>query len=280
MYEFLGPIVGFEYKFHECRSFEKALIKAKSEIDSGYPVVLGALDMFYLPYFKKLYHKEHNPFHYVLMVGYDDEQQSIYLYDCARVELISLSYNELRDAMNCKYPGLSKENTICTIRIIEERDKIQIAKEALIKRKDAFLNPSTNFCGYKGFKKFISEFPRWRSEIGKEEYDKILLHMVQFFGTVPTIPNAIKGIDEPDPVEFKGGFDKMSRMLKYLGDETKDDYWTKSSVFFDEGAAIIKRISDVIIDYLSNREDNTDQLPELFAQVLEKMIKGYKALDF
>ena len=280
MYEFLAPIVGFEYKFHECRSFEKALIKAKSEIDSGYPVVLGALDMFYLPYFKKLYHKEHNPFHYVLMVGYDDEEQNIYLYDCGRVELISLSYNELRDAMNCKCPGVSKENTICTIRIMEGRDKIQIAKDALIKQKNSLLNPSKNFCGYKGFEKFISEFPRWRSEIGKEEYDKILIHMVQFFGTVPTIPNAIKGIDEPDLVEFKGGFDKMSRLLKYLGDETKDDYWTKSAVFFDEGAAVIKRISDVIVDYLSNREDNTDKLPELFEQVLEKMIEGYKALDF
>ncbi|WP_097025684.1 BtrH N-terminal domain-containing protein [Clostridium peptidivorans] len=280
MYEFLAPIVGFEYKHHEYRSFEKALIKAKSEIDSGYPVVLGAIDMFYLPYFEKLYHKEHIPFHYILMVGYDDEKQSIYLYDCGRLELLSLSYIQLRNAMNCNYPGLSKENTICTIRMIEERDKIQIAKDALARKKDSFLNPTTGFLGYKGFEKFISELPRWKDEISKEEYDKILTNMVEFFGTVPTIPNAIKGIDEPDFVEFKGGFDKMSRMLRYLGDETKNDYWTKSAVYFDEGAAVIKRVSDVIIEYLSDKEDNTDLLPKLFAEVLEKMIDGYHALDF
>lgn len=279
MYEFLAPIVGFEYKHHEYRSFEKALIKAKSEVDSGYPVVLGALDMFYIPYFEKLYHKEHIPFHYILMVGYDDEKQIIYLYDCGRSELLSLSYAELRNAMNCNYPGLSKENTICTIRMIEKRDKLQIAKDALVRKKDLFLNPPTCFLGYKGFEKFISELPRWKDEISKEDYDKILTNMVEFFGTVPTIPNAVKGIDEPDMVEFKGGFDKMSRMLKFLGDETKNDYWAKSAVFFDEGGAVIKRISDVIIEYLSDKEDNTDLLPELFAEVLEKMIDGYHALD-
>lgn len=280
MYEFLAPIAGFEYKHFEYRSFEKALIKAKSEIDAGYPVVLGAIDMFYLPYYGKMYQREHIPFHYVLMVGYDDEKQSIYLYDCGRAELLSLSYSHLCNAMDCNYPGLSKENTICTIRMIEERDKIQIAKDALAMKKDVFLNPTAGFLGYKGFEKFISELPGWKDEVNKKEYDKILTNMVEFFGTVPTIPNAVRGIDEPDFVEFKGGFDKMSRMLGYLGDETKDDHWTKSAVFFDEGGAVIKRISDVIIEYLSDKRDNTDLLPKLFAEVLDKMIDGYQALDF
>lgn len=280
MYEFLAPIVGFEYKHFEYRNFEKALTKAKAEIDSGYPVVLGAMDMFYLPYFDKLYHKEHIPFHYILMVGYDDEKQSIYLYDCGRLELLSLSYIQLCNAMNCNYTGLSKANTVCTIRITEGRNKIQIAKDALERKKYSFLNPATGFLGYKGFEKFIRELPKWKEEISKEEYDKILTNMVEFFGEVPTIPNAIKGIDEPDFVEFKGGFDKMSKMLKYLGDETQDDYWKKSAIFFDEGAAVIKRISDVIIDYLSNKEDNTVLLAKLFSEVLEKMKDGYNALDF
>lgn len=280
MYEFLAPIVGFEYKHYECRSFEKALIKAKSEIDSGHPVVLGAIDMFYLPYYEKLYNKEHIPFHYILMVGYDDEKQNIYLYDCGRLELLPLSYIQLANAMNCNYPGLSKENTICTIRMIKERDKIQIAQDAIARKKDVFLNPGTGFLGYRGFKKFISELPGWKDEIGKEEYDKILINMVEFFGTVPTIPNAVKGIDEPDFVEFKGKFDKMSRLLKSLGDETKNNYWLKSAAFFEEGAGVVKRISDVIIEYLSYKEDNTDFLPVLFTEVLEKMIEGYNALNF
>lgn len=214
------------------------------------------------------------------MVGYDDEKQNIYLYDCGRLELLPLSYIQLANAMNCNYPGLSKENTICTIRMIKERDKIQIAQDAIARKKDVFLNPGTGFLGYRGFKKFISELPGWKDEIGKEEYDKILINMVEFFGTVPTIPNAVKGIDEPDFVEFKGKFDKMSRLLKSLGDETKNNYWLKSAAFFEEGAGVVKRISDVIIEYLSYKEDNTDFLPVLFTEVLEKMIEGYNALNF
>lgn len=280
MYKFLAPIVGFEYKHYEYKNFEKALIKAKSEIDSGYPVVLGAIDMFYLPYFEKLYHKEHIPFHYILMVGYDDQKQSIYIYDCGRLELLSLSYIQLCNAMNCNYPGLSKANTICTIRMLEGKNKIEIAKDAVARKKYSFLNPTTGFLGYKGFEKFISELPKWKEEISKEEYDKILTNMVEFFGTVPTIPNAIKGVDEPDLIEFKCGFDKMSKLLIYLGDETQNDYWAKSAVFFDKGAAVIKRISDIIIEYLSDKEDNTDLLHKLFAEVLESMIDGYHALDF
>lgn len=49
MYEFLAPIVGFDYKVYQHKSFDKALEKIISEIDSGYPCMIGALDMFYLP---------------------------------------------------------------------------------------------------------------------------------------------------------------------------------------------------------------------------------------
>ena len=64
MYEFLAPIVGFDYKVHEYKTFEQALRKIKAETDTGFPCMIGALDIFYLPHFEKLYHKEHIPFHY------------------------------------------------------------------------------------------------------------------------------------------------------------------------------------------------------------------------
>lgn len=39
-----------------------------------------------------------------------------------------------------------------------------------------------------------------------------LKNMVAFFGTVPVVPNVLRGIDLPDEVEFKGGFDKIGLM--------------------------------------------------------------------
>lgn len=278
MYEFLAPIVGFDYKHYEYKCFDKALKKAKQEVDEGYPVVLGALDMFYLPYFEKLYKKEHIPFHYILMVGYDDERNCIYLYDCGRVELLSLSYDLLKNAMNCNYPGLSKENTVCTIRMTKAKGKIEIAKEALARKKEGFLNPKTGFLGYKGFEKFIKELPKWKMEIGKKEYDKIFLNMVRFFGEVPTIPNAINGVNEPDFVDFKGGFNKLSSVLRCLGNETKEDYWEQSAAYFDECGNLIEQVSQIIINYLTTKEDRTVLLPEVFNKILDNMKYGYNAL--
>lgn len=278
MYEFLAPIVRFEYKHYEYETFEKAIKKAKAEINNGHPPVLGALDMYYLPYFSKLYHGEHIPFHYVLMVGYDDEAQNIYLHDCGRKEVQTLSYDELRHAWNCSYPGLSKPNTLCTVRMNSTKSKYQIAKEALAKKSEIFLNPPASFVGRKGFQKFIHELPQLKNELTKADYDKILANMVMFFGTVPTVPNALRGIKEPDEVAFGGGFDKMSRVLNDIGREYGNQTWLEVSGRFEQGAAIIAEIKDVIVTYLTSENDKTDELPVMFTKVMEIMTDGFALL--
>lgn len=278
MYKFLAPIVGFEYKHYEYKMFEQAIKKAKAEIDAGYPPVLGALDMYYLPYYSKLYHREHIPFHYVLMVGYDDDAQCIYLFDCGHEEVQTLTYEELRHAWDCGYPGLSKPNTVCTIRMNTTKNKYQIAKEALAKKCEMFFNPSVSFVGRKGFEKFINELPKLKCELTKEEYDKILTNMVTFFGTVPTVPNALRGIIEPDKVNYSGGFDKMSRVLNDIGREFGNEAWLEASERFEEGAVIISEITNVIVSYLTGEHDKTDELPELFTKVMEIMSDGFVLL--
>ncbi len=278
MYEFLAPIVGFEYKHYTYKMFKQAIKKAKTEIDAGFPVVLGALDMYYLPYYPKLYHREHIPFHYVLMVGYDDDAQCIYLFDCGHKDMQTLTYEQLRDAWDCSYPGLSKPNTVCTIRMNESKNKYQIANEALAKRAEMFLKPPVSFVGRIGFEKFLKDLPKLKRELSKEEYDKILTHMTTFFATVPTVPNALKGINEPDKVYYGGGFDKMSRVLRGMGKECENEIWLTASECFDEGAIIISEITDVIVDYLTEKHDKTDELPKLFTKVMEVMTDGFVLL--
>ncbi len=278
MYEFLSPIVGFEYKHYEYKTFEQAIKKAKTEIDAGYPPVLGALDMYYLPYFSKLYHSEHIPFHYVLMVGYDDNVQCIYILDCGRKKVLTLTYGELRHAWNCSYPGLSKPNTICTVRMNTTKSKDQIAKEALAKRGEMFLNPPVSFIGRKGFQKFIHELPKLKIELAKDDYDKILVNMVTFFGTVPTVPNALKGSKELNEVSFGGGFDKMSRILHDIGKEYENRAWLEASCRFKEGAVIISEITNVIVAYLTGENDTTDKLPGRFTEVMDIMTNGFVLL--
>ena len=278
MYEFLAPIVGFEYKHSAYGSFEQALRKAKAEIDAGHPSVLGALDMYYLPYFSKLYHEEHIPFHYVLMVGYDDVTGCVFLHDCGREGIQTLSYDDLRSAWNCSYPGLSKPNTVCTIRMSAEKNKYQIAKEAFAKRGEQFLNPPVGFVGRKGFEKLISDLPRLKEELAKDDYDKLFSNLVTFFGTVPTLPNKLRGIQEPDAVDFFGGFDKMSRVLSDLGCEFRDEAMLKASARFREGTGIISEITNVIVNYLVIESDRMNELPKLFTKIMDVMTDGFVIL--
>lgn len=275
MYQFLAPIVGFEYKHYEYKSFEQALKKAEAEIDAGYPPVLGALDMYYLPYYSKLYQGEHIPFHYVLMVGYDNDAQCIYLLDCGRKEVQTLTFDELRHAYDCSYPGLSKPNTVCMIRMNTAKNKYQIAKEALTKKSRMFLNPPVKFIGRMGFEKFIQDLPNLKHEITKEDYNKILTNMVMFFGTVPTVPNALRGINEPDEINFSGGFDKMSRVLNDIGKEYENEVWLKASKHFEKGALIISQITNIAVNYLTRENDKTDELPGLFTKIMEIMTDGF-----
>ena len=280
MYEFLAPIVGFEYRHFEHSAFEKALWRAKAEIDLGYPCVLGALDMYELPYYEKLYHKDHISFHYVMMVGYDEEAQCIYINDCGRADTQILSYEELRLAWNCSYAGLSKPNTVCTVRMNSSRNPYEIAKDALRQKRESFLNPPVGFLGYRGFCKMISDLPEWKKELSKEEYDKIFANMVPFFGTVPTVPNALRGIDRPDEVAFGGGFDKISTVLQMLGQKYDDRNMTEAAQVFAQGAGVISRIKDIMVTYLVGEEDQTEELPARFAQVAEIMKQGFLLLSF
>lgn len=250
MYEFLAPIVNFKYHHVECGTPILALNKAKKEIDSGYPVILGALDMYYLEYYPKLYHNEHIPFHYIMMVGYDDENKVIYIYDCGRKERLTLSYENLLLAFNASYPGLCKPNTICTIRMDNPNSKKDIAKKALSIKADAFLNPPVSFLGIDGIKKLASEMIKWNDELGKEEVDKILRNIVEFSGSVPTIPNRLKGINEKDSVTFMCSRDKMSRVLKSLSEDFNCDGFVKASEIFLESGKLFEKLCYKAIDYI------------------------------
>ena len=279
MYEFLAPIVGFEYKHYEHKTFEKALARAKSKIDQGYPCVIGALDMYYLPYFDKLYHEEHIPFHYVMMIGYDDEERCVIINDCGRKEKQKLSYEELRLAWNCGYPGLSNPNTVCVVRMNSKKNRYQIAKEAFANRAEAFLHPPVGFVGYRGLEKFIKDLPNWKKELSKEDYDKQLAHMVEFYGTVPGVPNALRGIDEPDALPFHGGFDKTAHVLAMLGEEYQDQAMKEAAAILIQGADVISEIKDVIVDYLIGNEDRTEEFPRLYTEVVNIMKAGFEPLQ-
>ena len=125
-----------------------------------------------------------------------------------------------------------------------------------------YFNPPVSFVGRKGFEKFIHDLPKWEYELTKEEYDKVLINIVMLLGSVPTVPNVLRGISEPDKINYCGGFDKMSWILEEIGKEYDNKNWLKASERFEEGAVAISEIKDVIVAYLMGEHDKAVELPK------------------
>lgn len=267
MYEFLSPIVNFSYHHIESKNPILALEKAKKEINNGYPVVIGAIDMYYLDYYPKLYYKHHIPFHYVLMVGYDDEKECTYIYDCGRKDIIEYSYQNLLKSFNATYPGLCKPNTICTIRMDHPKDKMTIFKEALGYRANMFVNPPRKFLGVEGIKKFVDDLNTLENDIGKKELKKILKNIVEFSGSVPTIPNRLLGIKEKDQVVFKCSRDKMSKVLKEIADEIDNKEIREASKLFDESGKLFEKLNDIFVSYILDEKLELKEAQEILLSI-------------
>jgi len=269
MYKFLSPIVGFDYHFIESKTPEIALAKAKKEIDLGHPVVIGALDMYYLEYYPKLYQKSHIPFHYILMVGYDDNLEIIYLYDCGRKERLELSYTNLFLGMGAKYEGLSKPNTICTVRMDNPNSKKHIIKTALEYKANLFVNPPTGFLGINGMKKLSKELPDWEKELGNEDTVKIIRNMIDFFGSVPTTPNRLLGIAEKDDVTFMCSRDKVSRLLQDLSLEYSNEPLRKASELFYKSGQEFKKLCSIFVDFILENSHYKDEASKVVLSIAD-----------
>lgn len=211
-YNHLKDIVGFTYRISEGRSYEYALKCIKMEIDQRKPVILGPLDMFYLPYLK-MYQKDHIPMHYVLMVGYDDESEKIFLYDCDRIELQELSYKELRDAWAIEKNAVGDKNGFIRFSLNEDCKSVPEIVEASLHRKAAEqLRQKPEMIGVSAFKKIAREFPHWATVLSAEAYKNALKGLPEFWGTVPKLPNRLMGIDEEEHgVSYHGDVNGSAR---------------------------------------------------------------------
>lgn len=279
MYKFLSPIVNFDYHFIESKTPEIALMKAKKEIDNNFPVVIGALDMYYLDYFKNIYHKEHIPFHYFLMVGYDDEKKKVYFYDCGRCELMNLSYSNLYLAMSASYKGLSNPNTICTIRMEKPNSKKEIFIKAMKIKSEQFINPSTSFLGVNGIKKLAKEIVKWEQTLGKEETKKILKNLVEFCGTVPTTPNRLKGINKKDDITFACSRDKMSKVLIEVGNEYQNDDIKNAGYLFGESGKHFEKLCNLFIDYLLDEIKDINLAKDILLDIAKTEFEAYELIS-
>jgi hypothetical protein len=179
-YDNICKIMDCTYKKYENLIFESTLNKIKDYIKKGYPVIIGPLDMYYLPYMK-FYQNTHIPIHYLMIIGFDNTKKEAIVYDCDKESEQRIDFVLLKDALNVSVPGIGKKNTF---HIFTWPNKIpalkDIAYRSISFKVNFMLNPPINSLGIKGMRKFAFEICNWPDNLNNDEIDRCLNNMVEY----------------------------------------------------------------------------------------------------
>lgn len=271
--------IGLQFKISEGRTFDYAFKSVKREIDNGNPVILGPLDMYDLPYLK-MYHKVHIPIHYVLMVGYDEEEECVYLYDCGREKMQKLSYDELQNAWQIEKNGVGDKNGFIRFSLPGRlRSEYELAQSCFKRKAERQLREKPEILGINALRKIALDFPEWKEEMPEKVFRNGLMSLTEFFGRVPKLPNRLLGSNSEDAdIPYKGNCDRIGNVLLVLGNKYRREDWVEAGSLFMECGELFEEITNQIISYLCDEENTLESLPRLFLTIADYEEGAYKLL--
>lgn len=277
-YEALADVVGFQWQMISDRSFQFTLKRAKEFVDQGRPALLGVLDMYHLPYYGKFYHKIHVPIHYVLMVGYDDEQEVVFVLDCDRPDVQTISYVDLEQGWNVNIPGLGKKNTFYTFEFNSRVADVEaIARKGLRKRAAEMLAAPAGMLGLKGMRKLACELLHWPEELTPSELDICLRHLVEFTGFPPVPPRQLTGYDDA-PDNHAAGRDNFAELLRKLSDDYSEPGWSDAAFHFDQSAEKLEELTDAVCEFILGGINTLEPATALVTTIAEIEERGFRLL--
>ena len=254
----LESIIGFEQMVLENRIFTNTFRKMKVWIDEERPVVVGALDMYYLPYYPEIYHTQHVPIHYILLVGYDDESQTVFVQDCGCEEVQPISYKEFEDSLNVNVPGMSKKNTARAFVLPQPLpSELEIVKMGLHFRAQKMLRPPVAMFGIPAMRKFAKEVSTWQDKASFE-------HLVTYATTPPELPTTFEKSD--------GMRTWKVQVLQNLGEKYGNESWINVSGMFKESGNLIRELCKAAL------QQDRGKITENILRVAEIEEEAYKLL--
>ncbi|MGA8848283.1 MAG: BtrH N-terminal domain-containing protein [Dehalococcoidia bacterium] len=256
----LSEIIGFTQIISEGKSFKNEFPKIKIYLDNDEPVMVGALDMYYLHYYPELYKKEHIPIHYLLVIGYDDEKHVVYVHDCSFDGLQQIPFVEFEASLNVNVPGMSRRNTYRIFRLPQKMSsELEVAEKGLVHKAGRMLKPPTSMLGIPAMRKLAQEITTWED---KACYN----HMVAYAGLTP--PLIAEDLSHNDGLRFE-----QARVLKALGQKYHNTEWNKASNLFTKSGELIIKLCEKALIY----EGNTcSKLLDRIADIEEE---AYRYLD-
>lgn len=243
----LSEIIGFQDIVIEAKAFKSTFTKLKEFIDNGQPVVAGALDMYYLHYYPNLYEKSHVPIHYVLVVGYDDDEEIVYVHDCSHKGVQKIPYNEFEKSIDVNVPGMSKRNTIQTFTLPTKiPSEFEVAKKGFSYKAQRFLNPPVKLFGIPAMRKLAEEIHGWHNK-------KCFEHMITYATTPPLLPKTFEN--------SHGMRLWQAEVLQVVGNKYNVNNWTEASTLFRQSGEEIKKLCEHALK--QNKQEASNSLLEI-----------------
>jgi len=254
----LANIIGFKETVVEGKTFKNMFSILKKAIDNGKPVVAGALDMYHLHYYPELYKKQHMPIHYILAIGYDDEEQVVYAHDCSHGGVQKIPYRDFEESLDVKVPGMSKKNTIRTFVLPEKLPtELEVARKGFSYKAEKFLNPPVKLFGVPAMRKLAEEIFEWDNK-------KCFEHMATYATTPPMLP---KTFENSHGMRFW-----QADVLNTLGRKYGVDEWVEASTLF-------RRSGEEIIDLSkASLEQDRQRISEDLTKIADIEEKAYESL--
>jgi hypothetical protein len=254
----LANIIGFKETVIEGKTFKNAFPRLKEAIDDGQPVMAGALDMYYLHYYPDLYRKQRVPIHYVLVVGYDDDKQVVFVQDCSRKGVQEIPYEEFEESLDVNVPGMSKKNTVRTFTLPQKLpSEFDVAKKGFAYKAERFLNPPVKLFGLPAMRKLADEIFEWNNI-------KCFEHMATY-ATAPPLPP--KTFENSHGMRFW-----QADVLNALGNKYNVRSWTEASKLFRRSGEEIMKLCKAAL------EQDKQRISEALTAIAEIEERAYKLL--
>lgn len=269
-YEFWKGIIGYEVIAGEGKCFRTTWKNVRELLDQGIPVILFGLDMFYLPYQSKFYHRQHIPGHVVLMIGYDET--NVYVHDNSKAEMQTIPIAELELAWAEDYIGISKKNAYFGIDMRSpETDTAWIIQKGIGKNAETYLSSPLSFVGQRGLDRFIGEFPEWKNIFPEEELLKIYFHFIEYTGSIlPELPYEISGQRSGIINPHRASRDKFAQALVRYKDSLGEEAWEDAAHHFQKSGEIIEKIVGSFIEDVAGHSFRHTEKYILLFQALRK----------
>lgn len=255
----LETIIGFKQVLSENKVFKSTFAKLKDFIDTGQPVVAGALDMYHLHYYPQLYQKAHVPIHYILVVGYDDDKQDIYVHDCSHKGVQKVPYSKLEEALDVNVPGMSKRNTIRAFVLPKKLpSEWEIAKKGLELRARKMLHPPVKLVGIPAMRKLAKEIFDWK-------HRECFEHLVTYATVPPELPQTFERSD--------GMRSWKAKVIRKLGEKYKVDNWMRASAMFKKSGQLIMELCKEAM------KQDRDTVSKFISQIADVEEGAYKLIQ-